>query len=85
MPKKVWKSEKEKRRFMASPTGQRWLEKKMSEKRARRPDPGPPPERLTRTKFPFGATINGEEVFVWPDWIEYQDERMSTKGEPDGS
>lgn len=23
-----------------------------------------------RTRFPFKATINGEEVVVWPDWIE---------------
>lgn len=26
-----------------------------------------------RTKFPFKATINGREVIVWPDWIEYPD------------
>jgi hypothetical protein len=27
-----------------------------------------------RTKFPFKATINGREVIVWPDWIEYPEE-----------
>lgn len=26
----------------------------------------------TKTKFPFAATINGEPVVVWPDWIEHQ-------------
>lgn len=24
-----------------------------------------------KTQFPFKATINGEEVIVWDDWIEY--------------
>ena len=30
------------------------------------------------TKYPFAATINDEEVIVWPDWIEYleQDDPM---------
>jgi len=39
-----------------------------------KPEPDAPPERLTRTKFPFKATINGDEAIVWPDWIEYPEE-----------
>lgn len=26
-----------------------------------------------RTKYPFAATINGNPVTVWPDWIEWED------------
>jgi hypothetical protein len=25
------------------------------------------------TKFPFAATVNGEPVTVWPDWIEREE------------
>jgi hypothetical protein len=27
----------------------------------------------SRTRYPFRATINGEPVIVWPDWIERDD------------
>lgn len=50
--------------FLATPKGQEWLERKILEKRAARPDPGPAPERLARTKFPFVALINGEKTWV---------------------
>lgn len=50
--------------FLATAQGQLWLEKKIAEKRANRPDPGPPPERFTRTKYPFPAMINGRLVVV---------------------
>lgn len=56
--------------FLATPEGQHWLERKIAEKHAARPDPGPAPERLTRTKFPFTALINGREVTVYRDRIE---------------
>ena len=54
--------------FIKTPEGKAWLERKIAEKNASRPEPGPGPEQ--RTKFPFKATINDEEVVVWPDWIE---------------
>jgi hypothetical protein len=72
--KKRWASEQEKERFMASPRGRAWLERKIATKNARRRDPGPVPERLTRTKFPFAATINDRPCIVWPDFIEYEEE-----------
>jgi hypothetical protein len=50
--------------FLATPEGQAWLERKIAEKNASRPDPGPANERLTRTQFPFTATINGKTVTV---------------------
>ena len=31
----------------------------------------PEPAFEQRTKYPFTATINGVEVTVWPDWIEW--------------
>jgi hypothetical protein len=52
--------------------GQEWLRQKLEKKRQARPAPGPTPEQLTRTKFPFAATINGREAIVWSDWIEYE-------------
>lgn len=64
MAKKRWKSKEHKRRWMASPKGQAWLEKKMAEAHARRPDPGPAPERLTRTKFPFTAIVNSRPIEI---------------------
>jgi hypothetical protein len=34
--------------------------------------PAPPDKPVVqRTKFPFAAKINGTEVTVWPDWIEW--------------
>jgi hypothetical protein len=62
--------------FLATPEGQAWLETKIKEKHANRPDPGPAPERFTRTKFPFAATINGKPVTVWPDWIEHESDPL---------
>jgi hypothetical protein len=50
--------------FLASPKGQEWLEKKIEEKRRSRPNPGPAPWRLRRTRYPFRATINGQPVTV---------------------
>ena len=44
--------------------------------------PRPPKEqdgdmsRFHLTRFPFAATINGEPVFVWPDWIEREDDAL---------
>lgn len=54
---------------MASPRGQAWLERKIAEKRRSRRDPGPAPERFTRTQFPFTAYINGEAVEVTREWV----------------
>ena len=76
MPKRKL-TKKQAKAFLATPTGQAWLERKIAEKNAARPDPGPhpdPPER--RTKYPFLATINGEPVIVWPDWIEREEEAL---------
>ena len=56
--------------FLATKEGQAWLEAKIKEKHANRPDPGPSP--FPPTKFPFAATINGKPVTVWPDWIEHE-------------
>ena len=61
-PKKL--SKKQAKKFLATTQGQLWLERKMAKRLAARPDPGPPPERFTRTRFPFAATINGKEVWV---------------------
>ena len=36
-----------------------------------RKDPGPYP--FEPTVFPFAATVNGEPVVVWPDWIEREE------------
>ena len=33
----------------------------------------PPSEPVSKTKFPFEATINGRAAIVWPDRIEYPD------------
>jgi len=63
-------TKKQAKAFLATPTGQAWLERKIVEKNANRPDPGPRPARWAETKYPFLATINGEPVTVWPDWIE---------------
>jgi hypothetical protein len=53
---------------------QKLFYKKIEKKKAApRRDPGVAPERLTRTKFPFAALVNGERVTVWPDWIERKD------------
>lgn len=38
------------------------------------PKPRPEPPIEHRTKFPFAATINGEPVTVWHDWIEWPDD-----------
>ena len=32
--------------------------------------------RFHNTKFPFAATINGEPVTVWPDWIEHEETEL---------
>lgn len=43
--------------------------RRLKQEAARWPvDGGVPPDR---TKFPFAATINGHDVVVWPDWIEW--------------
>lgn len=57
--------------FLATEQGQAWLARQIEKKNASRPDPGPTPEHLTRTKYPFDATINGRRAVVWPDRIEY--------------
>ena len=65
IPRKRRKLGKEQRKaFLASDEGKEWLQRKIAEKHARRRDPGPPPERFTRTKFPFIATINGKKMLV---------------------
>lgn len=28
----------------------------------------------SKIKFPFAATINGDECIVWPDWIEWPED-----------
>ena len=71
-------SKKQAKAFLATEQGQEWLARKIEEKNASRRDPGPAPERLTRTKFPFKATIKplgcvAFEVIVWPDWIEHEE------------
>jgi len=73
-------SKKQAEAFLATPRGQAWLEEKLAGKQAARPDPGPPAERLTRTKFPFAATINGEQATVWPDHVEYEDDEDLDEG-----
>ncbi len=37
-----------------------------------RPQRQPPESEIVhpKTKFPFKVILNGEEVTVWPDWIE---------------
>ena len=32
--------------------------------------------RFHKTKFPFAATINGNPVTVWPDWIEHEEPEL---------
>lgn len=56
-------SKEQARAFLATPKGRRWLQKKIAEKHANRPDPGPSPVPLI-TKYPFVATINGKAVIV---------------------
>lgn len=58
------RTKKQSKAFLATDEGQRWLEEKIAAKRRNRPDPGPAPERLTRTKFPFVAIINEEKAWV---------------------
>jgi len=53
-----------------------YRERKVAERMALRADAGPAPEELTRTKFPFAATINKRAAIVWPDWIEYPEDDL---------
>lgn len=53
-----------KQEWLASSKGRAWLERKIAEKKASRPDSGPKPPELRRTKFPFTATINGRPMLV---------------------
>lgn len=57
-------TKREAKRFLDTKEGREWLERKIAEKHAARPDPGPLPARFARTKFPFKATINGEQAWV---------------------
>lgn len=67
-------TKKQAKAFLATPQGREWLERKIAEKNAARPDPGPRPAHWVETKFPFRAIINGEVCVVWPDSIEHTGE-----------
>ena len=50
-------TKKRAKEFLATPQGQEWLQRKIAQKHRERPDPGPMPERFTRTQFPLVTWI----------------------------